>query len=1460
MKFIVSLNSGGPARDVAITTGLTTTAGDLARELAVRGGDPLADLVRAGQVFPTLLAEYPGSSEHYLLDPVAPLATAGLRSGCTVSITPATEWSGGILLYEPVAVARVTSGPLQGAEFPLTVGSNAIGRDRGCRVRLADPSVSRRHAVLEIPRTGTMRVVDTESTNGVAIDGRLHREAEIAFGTVIVVGSVELLIDRVPRELRISSGPVGPQILFDRSPRVELAAAQVTFSLPSPPQRPQPQRFPLLSMVAPLAMGGVLYAVTQSLLSIVFVALSPLLMLGNWVDHLVSGRSKRRKQAEAFARELQTLDARATEARALEVATRADEIAASPDVAAAVLQFSDAVWARRPELRSFLTVRLGLGAAPSRVNLVLPSRGDCEPEDWDRLERFAADNRLVDPVPIVEDLAVCGNLGVAGQGEPASATLRGLVLQLTGQHSPAELALVAFGAPALAAEWTWLKWLPHVTSPHSPVRVGGLVETAPQAAALVDDLERILEERSGGAAPVDRGDGDTRSAIGRSRPPLPAIVVVVLDDTVADRARLVSLAERGPDAGIHLLWLATTTRRLPAACRTFIDATTTEATVHLVRERRIQPLVTEGLDRAAAVTAAMALAPLVDAGAPISDASDMPAVLSYQDLNGALRIDSADAVRTAWQATGRGDENRGLGALVGVGALGAVALDLREHGPHALVGGTTGAGKSEFLQTWIMSMAATYSPERVTFLLVDYKGGTAFAECTALPHTVGLVTDLTPALVRRALTSLGAEITRREHLLNERGAKDLIALERAGDESAPPALIIVIDEFAALASDVPEFVDGVIDVAQRGRSLGLHLVMATQRPAGVIKDNLRANTNLRIALRLADEADARDVVGAPDAAQISATTPGRAVAKIGHGRLLPFQTAYLGAPVRSTSTEIEIEIADARFASGEPWPAIAETGPRRSDASAPKEIQVLAAAITAAARDSGLPDPRRPWLPPLPAIVDVERLDPAPGLPLGLADRPEQQRQDTYAFRPDEHGSLLVLGRSGSGKTTVLRTLATAAAQRTLEGDPTHVYAIDATAGGLAPLAALPHVGAVAPLADEELLRRMLRRLTTEIEERSTRFAQATASTLDEYRRLSGDTGLPRILVFLDGFAAFREGREFRLGDPVFPLLTRILGNGRAVGVHVVATADRGGAVPTTLQTAFGQTIVLQLVSATDYALAGIDGDRLADAPAGRAVVGGLDVQLAVTGGSDVVGAQEARLAAISAQLGDLPGGVAEGIPTLPQRIALSDLPAAVSGRPTIGLSEAEIAPIGIPTSGVLPVLGGPGSGRTTAIRTILAALRRKDPALEVTVLSPHDELEATVPGSTAVLGASASDDRARELAADLPAGRVILVDRAADFEGGLAEAGIAALLKAARRSKALVIVDCDPATLAGAWQIAAEVKTARAALYLRPDESDGFGLFRVTFPGAHRAAAPVGRGWLIENGDVAQLQVAVPE
>ncbi len=555
--------------------------------------------------------------------------------------------------------------------------------------------------------------------------------------------------------------------------------------------------------------------------------------------------------------------------------------------------------------------------------------------------------------------------------------MRAVLVQLVGLHAPSELTVCSIAGGGWSQELAWLKWLPHVGSAHSPLEGPHLADSAATGQLLLGSLEGLIQSRKSKAS--DRGAQEETASVAlsastptdkkRELPQLPAVVVLVADDSPVDRGRLVQLAEAGPDAGVYVIWISPTLENLPAACRTYIDTgdDRARATVGHVRlGTRVEDVASEGLSLEAALTFARHLSPIVEEGPLAEDSSDLPQRVSMLSLIGRELADSSSAIVDRWtqndsihdrvsiepqQRTKPGK----LRALVGQAGLDALHLDLRTQGPHALVGGTTGAGKSEFLQAWVLGMAMEYSPDRVTFLFVDYKGGSAFADCVDLPHTVGLVTDLSPHLVRRALTSLRAELHHREHLLNRKKAKDLLELERRGDPDSPPALILVIDEFAALAKEVPDFVDGVVDIAQRGRSLGIHLIMATQRPAGVIKDNLRANTNMRIALRMADEGDSQDVIGDKQAAFFDPSLPGRGVAKTGPGRLVPFQSAYAGGWTREERPRATVAIADLRFGTDLPWAEAEVPEEAIPEDPGPTDQQRMVRTAGQAAREAAIP-------------------------------------------------------------------------------------------------------------------------------------------------------------------------------------------------------------------------------------------------------------------------------------------------------------------------------------------------------------------------------------------------------------------------------------------------------------------------------------------------------------------------
>ncbi|MFC7573668.1 FtsK/SpoIIIE domain-containing protein [Klenkia terrae] len=329
-----------------------------------------------------------------------------------------------------------------------------------------------------------------------------------------------------------------------------------------------------------------------------------------------------------------------------------------------------------------------------------------------------------------------------------------------------------------------------------------------------------------------------------------------------------------------------------------------------------------------------------------------------------------------------------LTCLLGTGAAGPVALDLCAAGPHAVVAGTTGAGKSELLRTLVLGLASAHPPDLCSFLLVDYKGGAAFAEATDLPHTVGVLTDLDGASTARALRSLGAELTRRERLLADHGARDLAEL---GPQVLAPRLVIVVDEFATLGDELPGFVPGLVAIAQRGRSLGVHLVLATQRPAGSVGPEIRANCSVRLCLRTTDEAGSRDVLGVPDAAWLPVDRPGRALLRVGGDHPVALQVARVGGSGPPDGAPA-VTVRPWR------WPVEPVHEPATDPAERTDLVEQVARLRTRAATE-GLPAPPRPWLPALPDRVPpgAPGADPSrpPGvLVWGLVDRPEVQAQE----------------------------------------------------------------------------------------------------------------------------------------------------------------------------------------------------------------------------------------------------------------------------------------------------------------------------------------------------------------------------------------------------------------------------------------------------------------------------------
>ena len=1485
----------GIARDVVVTADAVATVGEVAKALIER--DPSKSLQSVPS--PTLSVIFPGSTSRTVLVPTTPVSEARIASGADVSVVSADQSTGDVV-GAVLAILRVESGPSLGREFQLRSGSYFIGRDETSDFVIDDPQVSKRHARVEVSKT--IDFVDLNSANGLVVDGGEVARVSIESGQTVMLGGSVLRAQVMDQAPRSSATEIDGPVAFNRSPRVEARYPGEERSGPDVPREVEPTPFPWIAFIAPLVLGVVMFFVmNRNPASIAFIALSPILMAGTYITQKLKNKKQLSDQIAQFGSRIDRLAETMDREIFVERHVRLEEAASTEQMLSHAYHLGQMLWTRRPEHWNFLNVRLGLGEAPSRNTITGKDDPSGIPAYADKLTALVEKYENIAGVPIVDNLVGAGALGIAGSVTASTASVNSVLVQLASLHSPLELSFTAIVGPTWATQFEWLKWLPHTGAPNAPVQGTQLASAAATGNSVLAGLEELIQQRT--AKNSNKRIDQTRGPIGVKDSVMiksavvgdktktdeaivqatPCVVVLISDDAPVSRARLVTMVERAAEAGILPIWVAESPAALPAACRTFVelDETGQNAAVGFVRTgERLEHVAIESIAGDAALAFARRLAAVTDAGALVADESDIPRSVSFVDLIGADLSTSSEAVIDRWtQNVSMHDRTAvapftprkagRLRALVGQSAQGSFHLDLRVQGPHALVGGTTGAGKSEFLQAWVLGMAAEYSPDRVSFLFVDYKGGSAFADCVNLPHTVGLVTDLSPHLVRRALTSLRAELHFREHLLNRKKAKDLIELEKRGDPDSPPALVLVIDEFAALVSEIPEFVDGVVDIAQRGRSLGIHLIMATQRPAGVIKDNLRANTNLRIALRMADESDSQDVVGDRVAASFDPAIPGRGIAKTGPGALTSFQSAYAGGWTTSGPVAAVVEVADLRFGAEYPWEKAEEATPELPVDQGPTDQTRVVTTLVAAAAAAGIPAPRRPWLDELAPVFDLTKLRQRTDseLAMAVADIPDEQRQDVTYFRPDTDGNLAVYGTGGSGKTVMLRTLA-AAAGITPRGGPVDVYGLDFAGNGLKMLEALPHVGSVVSGDDPDRVIRLLRMLRDELAVRGEKFAAMNAGSIVDYRKQANEPQATRILLLVDGFPAFRADFEASSATaPWYGVFSSLVGEGRQLGIHVAITADRPSSVPTAISSAIQRRIVLRLADEQGYSLLDVPKDILsAESAPGRAIIDGLEAQVAIVGTSPAVAEQSAAMVRLGIAIEQSGRAKATPIGTLAKEIAPDSLPAAVGGRPVLGISDDNLEPIAFDPTGVFVLGGPPASGRTTALRWMAASVQRALPAVEAHYFGNARSVIGNQPGWASVSRTvEEAAESARALSAKIAEAPdspkiFIVIEGIADFLSSSADSALVDLIKAVKRSNHFLIAESETSSWGSSWPLLAEVKGARTGFLLQPETMEGDMILRTAFPRASRADFPAGRGMYVARGKAVRVQAPLLE
>jgi DNA segregation ATPase FtsK/SpoIIIE, S-DNA-T family len=1040
--------------------------------------------------------------------------------------------------------------------------------------------------------------------------------------------------------------------------RLPPGVATTDIAVEAPPALPPPRSSSLLALVLPVAMSfaaiGIMAAaffsggaVTRNPIYLAF----PTMTLISMAVTVAAGRGRRQgadidTDRVNYLGYLRRLRATVTEIAA---AQRFSLVWTHPDPDTLwTLIGGPRMWERRASDSDFCLVRLGVGTQPSAARLVAPephSRGPSDPVTATALRRFIHTYSTLTDAPITVGLRGVGTATFDGDLTMVRGLLRAMICQLAVLHPPDQLLIVGAIRDRNQTYWDWLKWLPHNQHPAAADAVGS-------ARMVYQSLAKAQHALTGAGPPH-------------------VVVVADLNERVEGLkgATILEIGTGRDGAPLTMTW-AGEAQAVPSPDQMNpIDA--------LICARRL------AMHRTGAAW-------------PQGGGAGWPS------LSGLGDIANFDPI-ALWH--GQRNQDR-LRVPIGTTADGEpLELDIKEPaengvGPHGLCVGATGSGKSELLRTIAVGMMARNSPAVLNLLLIDFKGGATFLDLARAPHVAAVITNLSEEapLVARMRDALAGELDRRQRLLRTAGCASVGAYERArraGRQlTALPTLFIVVDEFSELLSQHPDFADMFVAIGRLGRSLGMHVLLASQRLDEARLRGLEAHLSYRICLKTLSAGESRTVLGTPDAYQLP-NKPGAGLLRSGSGELIRFQAAFVSGPLH-TDTPARMPTAAARSALRFTTRAVGTVA--RAGQTGHSPARTVPQAVLDRLSGHG-PPAHQVWLPPLGAAPPLDTLlrdaafAPA-GLtvPIGIIDRPfEQCRTPLMVDLSGAAGNVAVVGAPQSGKSTTLRTLITALAA-THDPNRAQFYCLDFGGGGLASLNALPHVGAVAGRAEPELVRRMVAEMESIVRSRE-------AHRADPVRH---DDPFGDVFLVVDGWAGLR--REF---EALETSITALAAQGLSFGVHVVLSASRWAEIRPALKDQLGTRIELRLGDPADSEL---DRKRAHQVPRDRPGRGlssnGLHMVIALP--VDVTSDGES---------------VAPPIPLLPTHVdhdtVVRRAGAELGARILLGLEGRRLRPVTVDfeQQSHLLVLGDNECGKTASLRTLCREIVRTKTAAQAQLL-----------------------------------------------------------------------------------------------------------------------------------------------
>lgn len=1000
----------------------------------------------------------------------------------------------------------------------------------------------------------------------------------------------------------------------------------------------------------------------------------------------------------------------------------------SPEQLWSVVAEGSRVWERRVGDVDFGQVRLGLGVQQLATPLIAPDTApvdELEPLCAGAMQQFLAVHGSLDGLPVAVSMRAFYHVTVSGDPGTAQSAARSLVAQLVTLHSPEDLNVAVVAAPGAVSRWDWTKWLPHT-------QVTGQIDGAGTKRLFGDDLgelELMLRSRL-----------DGRPRFGRDSQPVldQPHILVVLDGGMVPPDSLFAAAE-----GVQGVTIVEVVQGDLDEPRGGLSVVVRPGRLWIESGAGVAyEGAPDGISLPAAEALARQLAPLRTGGGD----EDEP-LLANLDFTDLLNLGDAGAIDVARTWRPRSTAER-LRVPIGIGEDGSpVMLDLKEAaqegmGPHGLCIGATGSGKSELLRTLVLGLAVTHSSETLNFVLADFKGGATFTGMSQMPHVAAVITNLADdlTLVDRMGDAIRGELQRRQELLRSAGnyanIHDYEKARAAGAALEPLAsLVLVIDEFSELLTAKPDFIEMFIQIGRIGRSLGVHLLLASQRLEEGKLRGLDTYLSYRIGLRTFSAAESRTALGVPDAYHLP-SVPGSGYLKFGTEEMTRFKAAYVSGTYRTGGPDLSVgqlhvERRPALF-TATPVPVVyarPDLGAAAPDTSGDDALADTVLDVIVRRLDGQGVPAHQVWLPPLDEAPTLDYLLPGiaptadrgltateysrPGglvVPLGLIDKPfEQRREMLYKDFAGASGHMLVVGGPQSGKSTLMRTLISSFA---LTHTPSEVqfYALDFGGGGLASLSDLPHVGGVASRLDPERVRRAVAEVLGVLNRREEFFRTNGIDSIATYRRRRAAGELPGeawgdVFLVIDGWGGFKN--EYDMMEPV---ISDLAARGLGYGIHVVVTAARYMEVRSALKDQMLGRLELRLGDVMDSEF---DRKVAANVPTGVPGRGQVAEKLhfmsalpRIDGVSEAADLSEGTAAFVAAARSSWQGPAAPTVRLLPRKLAAEQLPKGFEFPQhgiAIGIDETNLEPVFVDfeTDPFLLIFGESEAGKTAALRLI---------------------------------------------------------------------------------------------------------------------------------------------------------------